>query len=265
MKIRRQSTFIARITICLAVAVLAGCKSTQPTQRIDKARAAYQQGNYPAAYEQSVQLTAGSGRVAEEAAYVAGMSAYHMNNFSAAEPYLLRASKSTDRSLSGDAFSTLGLMYSRQERYDRASEALTGAAERVAGEDRANAYFYAAVAQQKLGWWPQARATLMLARASSKNAEFLRRVDEYLATTGFTLQLGAFADLARAQQHAKQFAPRTQSLRLGDPRVVQGVDESGNTIYRVHVGRFTSYASAAGIRSQLGTGDCIIVPLGNKQ
>jgi len=249
------------LTLMIVGCLTSGCASPATTRGIDSARQAFQAKQYSRALELAGPMAGGKSPLAYEAAYIAGSSAYQLNRLDAAERYLVHAAKSKDRSLAGDALSTLGLLYNRQQRYELASEALLSGAKLMTGEDRANAYFYAAIAQQKLGWWPRARETLLLARQSSKDPAFHRRVEAYLNATGFTLQFGAYGDIGRARRHQQQLTRMSEAQAYGQPRVVSGTDDRSTLVYRVHLGRFSSHATAARARQRIGVSDAIIVPL----
>ena len=61
--------------------------------------------------------------------------------------------------------------------------ALLSGAKLQEGEDRAQAYLYAGIAQQKIGYWPQARTSLLLARKSTRDPGVVQRIDQQLAVT----------------------------------------------------------------------------------
>jgi len=114
-----------------------------------------------------------------------------LTHFYGVEPYLAQAERylrvavnSRDKAMAADAQSTVGLIYSKQGRYVQAADALLRSARNQTGEDRAQAYFYAGIAQQKLGRWPQARTSLLLSRSSTRDAQLSQRVNTQLAEIG---------------------------------------------------------------------------------
>ncbi len=244
----------------LCLWTLAGC-GTPPKAQLDEARAAYDAQRHQDVLRLAGPLANTAGRQGDEAAYLAGMSAVELKQPDLAERYLGRAAQSDHRELAGDALATLGMLANSQQRYSRGSEFLLRAADKLTGPDRANAYLQAGIAQQKLGWWPQARATLMLARQSSGDPRFLATVNAYLETTGFTLQFGAYNDVRLAQDHVNRLAKLPAAAAYGSPRAVRSADDAGRLLYRVHLGRFSSHMTAGQARQQLGISDSIIVPL----
>lgn len=251
--------------ICLlAVALLAtGCKTMDrgpsPTSQ---AQAQFQSGDYARAYSTAARAaTTAGGSQRDLAHYLAGISAYRMENLSAAERYLRVAASSRDESLAADARSTLGLIYSRQGRYAEAANALLSGAKLQDGEDRAQAYLYAGIAQQKIGYWPQARTSLLLARKSTRDPGVIQRIDQQLAVTGYTIQVGAFADKSNADEVARQYAVRAAAGKMGSVVVTPARSSSGRVMNLVHVGRFATFDAANTARGMLGNTNAVIVPL----
>ncbi len=193
-----------------------------------------------------------------EASYIAGLSAEAMGNLRDADTYLNRALGTPDPTLAADAADALGLVYSQQGRYAEAQRSLLWAAERLEGERQAKAYYYAGIAQQKLGQWSQARTTLVLARARTQDPAFRDQIGQQIGVTGWTLQLGAYTQRELARSQAESIAQKSRDMRLGLPRLVDGTTAAGESVTFVHVGQFTSYRSATRFRDALDTPGVII-------
>lgn len=253
--------------VALFVAVtLTGCQAPQTSQStsLSQSRSLYAAGQYPQALQKArfvADLPTTPQREREQAAYVAGLSAYRLRDLDTAQQYLQVAALSDSASLSGDARATLGLVFSERGSYGLAADNLLAAAQRMTGQNKANSYFYAGVAQQKHGRWPQARTTLSLAKSSSTDPGFRSRVDDQLRITGYTLQLGAYTVESNANASAQRIAARAVELRLGAPRVVPAADPSGKRLYLAQVGQFSSWPTALMARDSLGTTSAIVVPL----
>lgn len=265
MNLFSSPRFAASVSILLLVGcVPPGCRKSEPLATLDDANSAYQRGDYEQAYNFASQIASAEPSLdSTEAAYVAGLSAGELGKTDQAVKYLRQAAEGFDKQLAADAGVMLGLAYSTQERYALATDALLTAAPNLTGEDRAKAYFYAAVAQQKLGRWATARDHLTLARASSADPAFREQVEQQLAVNGYTLQLGSFTDLENAQAAADQVKETAKSIRIGEPRLLPNPARPGQTL--VHVGRFTTYSSAAAYREQLGVPGAFIVPVAGQQ
>jgi tetratricopeptide (TPR) repeat protein len=229
--------------------------------RLAVAYEAYARGDYRQTYQVSRSLADGSGPVAlrEEATYMAGVSAARLGQMRTAETYLRRAATSRNQAIAADALAELGLLYAAAGRYTEAAAAFERAAPRLTGEAKAQAYFHAAAAQQKLSRHSQARTNFTLARNHSRNPAFRARVDDELATTGFTLQIGFFTAADNARRAAQQIAP-TMTRQLGPARIVPATDAQGRPGFLVQMGQFSSYASAMATRQSLAS-NALIVPL----
>jgi hypothetical protein len=230
-----------------------------PTASIEEVTVAYKQGDYQTAYDLGEGIAWDRYRDDRyEAAYLAGLSAQSLSQLQRADKMLNKAKGSPDPSLATDAADALGLVYSQQERYAEAQRELLWAAERLDGERKARAYFYAGIAQQKLGQWSQSRTTLVLARGLTRDAGFKQQIDQQVNVTGWTLQLGAFTDRESARSLAESIAAKSRDMKLGLPRLVDGTTGDGEAVTFVHVGQFTSYQSATRYRDALGTPGVII-------
>lgn len=264
---------IALLFVLPAVLTLTGCQNSAlkgtyledtyvdqgSNVPIEEVTVAYNQGDYQTAYDLGRPIAWDRFRDDRyEAAYLAGLSAQTLGQLRNAEKMLTKAKASPDPSLTTDAADALGLVYSQQERYAEAQRELLWAAERLDGERKARAYFYAGIAQQKLGQWSQARTTLVLARGLTRDAAFKTQIDQQVNVTGWTLQLGAFLDRDGARNLAESIAAQSRDMRLGLPRLVNGTSSRGETITFVHVGQFTSYQSATRYRDALGTPGVLI-------
>jgi len=251
-------------TFLVGLAVLSGCQPSQPIATLDDANSAYQRGDYEQAYTFATEIASAEPSLeSTEAAYVAGLAAGELGRTDQAVKYLRRAAEGFDKELAANAGVMLGLAYSTQERYALATDALLSAAPVLTGEDRAKAYFYAAVAQQKLGRWANARDHFTLARAASADPAFRQQVEDQLAVNGYTLQLGSFTNVENAQAAADQIREAAKANRIGEPRLLPNRSRPGQTL--VHLGRFTTYASAATYRDQLGVPGAFIVPVATEQ
>ncbi|MFW5681968.1 MAG: SPOR domain-containing protein [Phycisphaeraceae bacterium] len=245
------------------VSLGAGCQQLQRlTPDVADATAAYERRDYETAFSKGAAV-ARSGRDAEQTlgAYIAGMSARRMGDTANAARYLSRALNAEDESLAADAAATLGILYSEEGRYADAAHALLRAADLYTGENRARAYFHAGIAQQKLGRWAQARTSLILARAASRNPEFWQQVEQQLNVTGYTIQTGAFRDSENAQRAAADLVERAAAAGLPEPRLVRSVDAAAGEVTLVQVGEFATFASARSSRDRIGADGAVIVPL----
>ena len=270
--IRRNSTllgiwrvYMVVLTSSAAIGMVSGCVSQSTFTRIEQASKSYNAGDYTNAYKLAAVIARSySNQHRDTAAYIAGNSAQKLGDLGNAERYLRQASFSTDKQLAGEAAASLGLVYAQLGQYDVSAKTLLRAAEMLEGEDKAKAFFYAAVSLQKLGRWAQARTNLILARASSDEPSFRQQINDQLSVTGYTLQVGAFRDDTNAQRVAKAMTQKSLGLQIGSPRLVTGADQFGRVLTLVQVGEFATFNSAMHARDRFADSNIIIVPLASK-
>ncbi len=250
--------------VALGLLIAAGCAANDTAARMDRMHMAYKHSDYREAYQQALTvMRSGNAQEKYEAAYMAGMSAYKLNETNIALPHLTLAAQSQDQTMAGDAMTVLGVIYSDQNRYDRAAAAFLKAAELLTTpQERANAYLHAAAAQQRLGLRAQAQTNFSLARSLSTDTQFRQRATNESQATGYTLQAGAYNDPANAHRAADTLANQTQHLNLGKPRVIQTIDGYGKDLYLIQLGRFSSLATASAAKERLRPTTAMIVPLG---
>src|SRR5699024_9924284 len=152
---------------------------------------------------------------------------------------LLIAMRSENKNLAGDAAAVLGLLYSEYGHYQAAVWAFKKAAAKLTGESKAHAIFYEAIAQQKLGATSAARANLIIARSKARSPQLVRKINQRMRITGYTVQVGAYTNMSRARTAAKQWAKKVISLNIGMPRLVKSSSQGSETVL-VQIGQFTS-------------------------
>ena len=256
-----QNVLKPLVLLALALTVI-GCEATQGPSPTDQAQTHYQRGDYARAQTSAARAAATAGGSQRDLAnYMAGMSAYKLDNFSLAERYLRVAAGSRDEAMAADAQSTLGLIYSQQGRYSQAAQMFQYSAKHQSGEDRAQAYFYAGIALQKLGRWPQARTSLLLAKKNTRDAHLTQRINTQLAVTGYTVQVGAFTSRANADKAAAQYAAKAAQAKLGTVLVVPSTGTNGRSVNLVQVGRYATFSAASSARQKLGDAGALVVPL----
>lgn len=262
---RQHQRHISRsLTLSLLLCLMAGCQSTPTTggTTLNDANAAYAASRYSEAQSIAERLITGSATQRAQASYIAGKSAYRLGRTSQAESYLLVAADSTDRTIAGPAYATLGLIAAGDGRYELSIDRFRKAIPLLSGEDVAQAYYHLAVTEQKNGQWSAARAHLVLADRYTGDRDLKSLIDQRRDASGFTLQLGAYRDLTNAQQRATQYTSRTSAAGLGIPeiRVSLGSGNNTGTFYLVQVGRFADFNAAQSARTRVD-GSAMIVPM----
>lgn len=242
----------------------AGCAS-QGSAPLAGAEADFAAGRYAQAYRSASAVSrvpTYSDNTRTRASYIAGASAYRIEDQQAAQEHLEYAAKSKDPAIAADARVQLGLLFTEQNKFRLAAEHLLTAADLLAGPERANAYYYGGIAQQKDGRWASARTSLSMAQSLSNDPAFRNRVREQLRVTGFALQVGAFNTEEPARGLVNGLTPKAQAERMVLPQVVTTLDPvSRQTVYTVRVGQFSSWPTAMMARDALGVSKAAIVPL----
>ena len=241
----------AALLLLVAVMVQVGCASPGPYATLADANGAYQRGDYMQAYAFASAISNDGPSLDQfEAAYIAGLAATQLGEDAKAVKQLKRATRAYDKQMASDAGVMLGLAYARQGKNAEAAETLIAAAPGQSGEAQAKAWFHAADAQQRLGRWASARDYLLLAKARTHDASLVAAIEERLAVNGFTLEIGSYADLANAEAAAEKYDAVAKEIGLKGTRMVEDPARAGRV--RVHVGEFSTFASAASYREQLG-------------
>jgi len=243
--------------------MLVGCESAKTA--LDQSREYYNAGQYQEAYDTSRGIADNPSRPTperEQGGYMAGISAVKLRRLDDARPYLEIAAGSKDKSLAGDAEAQLGLLYALNEKWDLSSQHLLTAANMLEGQEKANAYFHAGIAEQRAGRWPQARTDFSLAKSLSVDEGFRAKVDEQLRMTGYALQIGAFTQEDNARKAADRVAAMPGTAKYGKPRVVPAKDpETGGMLFLVQLGQFGSFPTAEAAREDLDMKSVLIAPL----
>ena len=254
--VRRAGVLVTLLLLLHA----AGCGSSGPYASLADANGAYQRGDYPQAYAFASSISNdGPSLDRFEAAYIAGLAATQLGEDDKAVKHLKRAVRAYDKQMASDAGIMLGLTYARQGRDAEAAQTLIGAAPGQTGEPQAKAYFHAADAQQRLGRWASARDYLLLAKTKTKDALLVAAIDQRLAVNGFTLEIGSYADPAYADAAAAKYDTLAKEIGIKGTRMVEDPARAGRL--RVHVGEFSTFASAASYREPLGVPDAFVVPI----
>ncbi|MEM6333658.1 MAG: SPOR domain-containing protein [Planctomycetota bacterium] len=255
-----------RLGVCLGALLVAfalvACKGPADSGTLTDARLYYDAGNYPAALEKAGHAARAEDRaLAESAAYIAGLSAARLDRPDLAAAYLADAAESEDPALAADASAELGLLERGRNRHAAAVPAFERAARGFTGDDRARALLYAAISQQRLGRWTQARTNLLAARAAVDDPALLDAIDKQLPVTGYTLQVGAYSDRTNAQTAASQLVDTARAVGLARPTLARGRSRTGQTLHLVQIGQFATFEAAVRARNRLDTPDAFVVPL----
>ena len=138
---------ILRCVALIAVVNATACQSAQP-DRLDGAISSYESKNWKQSLEQaSVVQNETSGTVRDQAAFLAGLSAYQMGNYAEAQTRFQISEQSMDAETAGESKVMLGDVMVHQKRYGDAANYYDAAANKLSGEASARAKALAAASR----------------------------------------------------------------------------------------------------------------------
>lgn len=223
--------------------MIAGC-GPQRSVLLGQAVSAYNAQQYTKAHHLAVSATrTAAGIEREQAAYLAGLSAYQLGNLDEAELRLTVATRSSDKQTAASAKAMLGQVRLDQNRPHEAAALFDQAAQQLAGNDAAQARRYAAIARNQP------------LHASGLSGAGRGSVDSNL----YAIQVGAFSQWQRANEAASRAERIANRLGLGPVDVISSTDAQGQPLYLVQFGRFASRDAAIQMRTQLGQMDYHII------
>ncbi len=233
---RRASSAV----ICLILLTAGGCQSAPSGRRsLDASVQSYYGGYYASSYEDALAAMQDDS-VRQEAAYVAGLAAYHLGDRAGAERSWQIAAGSSDPDIAARANAMLGILRLEQGQDDDAARLLSSASLGLSGDDAHQASYFASVA-----------------RGAPHGTSLGARMDE---SREFVLQAGAFRERDRAEAMAREVSGLTGDQHDLKPiQIVASRDERGRSLFLVHFGSFRSRQEAAGERARLGRREYIVV------
>ena len=193
-----------------------------------------------------------TGKARERAALTAGLSAHSLGRDTEAEGWLRPLESSRDDRVSGRAVATLGLIAMDRGEHAGAARLLERASRELTGEAGARAQFHAAENFALSGNPDTARLHMRLALARTGDELLRSTIRSRLGITGYTLQVGAFAERANAVRAQDRVRMSSSLLGLGEPMIVQKASATGARLYVVRVGAFPDARAAREARARLG-------------
>ncbi|MCH2135803.1 MAG: SPOR domain-containing protein [Phycisphaerales bacterium] len=231
-----------------ALLLMGGCAPQGPT--LDEAIHRYDRGLYATAQQMAGAVAdASRGREADEAAWVAGLSAMHQDaQHPAARRWLGKVAASTDPSLRARAEAMLGELDRREgdwrgalRHYEAAWPGLDAAQQRNAAQAAISALRAAGDVPGMESWQHR-----------------LSGSDAAPTSGGWTLQAGAFRSRNGADSHRRSVERQSRGHALGDARLHR-TTRNGRDLWLVHVGAFDSRAQAESARQRAPHVDLLIV------
>lgn len=266
-----------RPTVCivlslLTIATIFGCKSARqthaepdtqaPAEWLVQAGRAYEAGDNRKAYQLASQSAAlDDGPDTERAQLIAGMAAYRMGDDSAAIAQLTPLVNSDQIDLAGKASATLGLIYAARGEQELSQTNLKRAIHQLKGEERARAYLFLGIAQQKIGKWTEARTHLALAAAHSNQTSIKQIAAQRGGYNAFAIQAGAFQNKSSADRLAAKLARKAATAKAGKATVAMGLTADGSLLYLVRIGQFNTNQQAITAKRRMSLEQAVVVPI----
>ena len=196
----------------------------------------------------------------DQAAYLAGLSAYQLGDLSSAQRQLMTAAESPDRATAGRAKAVLGLVRVNQDRPSDGALLLAEASGVLAGEDSRQAAYQASMAYREAGDDASARTWRRIADGRQTGGQQALAMNSGASVGRFSLQAGAFRQRKHADNAARNVAQLVQQHGLGGIRIIESRDERGRILYLVQFGEFQTRLSASNARRLVGRLDVIVAP-----
>ena len=195
---------LLRCAALLSVVSATACQSAQP-DRLDGAISNYESKNWKQSLEQaSVVQNDSSGTLRDQAALLAGLSAYQLGNFSEAQTRFQISEQSMDAETAGESKVMLGDVMVHQKRYADAANYYDAAANKLTGEASNRAKDLAAASRDP------ARAGKVLSMAEpaiSMNGNALSTSSSPVSTNSVTIASKAADASSGFEKDAKPAKP----------------------------------------------------------
>ena len=250
------------VLLCTLIALpVGGCKSAPATGSLNSALVDYQAKRYRMAQQRAAVISRQSrGLIRDQAAYLAGLSAYRLGDLYQAQRQLTTAAESPDRATAGKAKAVLGLVRSDQHRPREAAALLAEASEALTGEDSRQAAYQASMAYQLAGDETAADTWQRIANAAQARGQQVLAMSTGGSAGRFSLQAGAFRQRKHADNAARNVAQIAQQHGLGGIRIIESRDERGRILYLVQFGQFQTRSAASNARRLVGRLEVIVAP-----
>lgn len=235
--------------------------TTTPTSGVasaDDPASLYRSGKYASAFESAKSRAArATGAEKERLSLIAGMSAAAMDRNTDAIVWLRPLTSSSNDEIAGRASAGVGLIEAEEGRNASAIPYLSAASEKLTGDEAAKARFYLAESQGAIGKSTEASASYRAAASAAKDSKLRRLANERLSLNAYTVQLGSYRDMGKANQVASSASSRTRAAGLPAPRVVTKSLPDGRSVFAVQVGVYREMSRAQADKARLG-GDAVV-------
>lgn len=266
----------ALILFAFVVTALAGCETPPrapegstptavkmaPSPELATAVEDYREARYQASFDRAKNLSRSSTPpLREQAAWIAGLSAYQMRQLDEAELQFMVSERSQDSMLVADSKVMIGDIRVLQNRWSDAAQCYRDAAAGMSGKERADVLDHAdkAAARASGGAGSSVAQT---ASTPSGSATSGRPSPGVASASAYSLQAGAFQSESNARRRANEIAGPARQAGLGEPRVIRTRDAGGREFWAVQVGSFANRESAESAKSRVSSLGFIVTSAG---
>jgi cell division protein FtsN len=266
---------LALVVASLAVAPLVGCATGDTRAQLDRSVAAYDKDDFATARKEAEAAaeSATTTKDADDAAYMAGMSAFRQGDYTDAVRWLTEASRASNEWTAGQAGVMLGNAQLKLSKPRDAAKSFASAAQKLSGDDARKARIAAANAYKEAGDSRAADEQFRLANVPTTVVVDAgsgtppappagTRPDKGAASSAsgpFVLQAGAFRDRSKAASRANELRVAAVRAGLGEPRIATKRGGDGGTLYVVQMGGFPDRRSADGAAAKLGQSGVVVI------
>jgi len=257
----RIAIIVTALLMTCPTLLVGGCDSAQPTGSLADGVRNYEAQRYMLARQQARDaLSRSRGPQRDEAAYLAGISAYQLGDTDDARRHLRLAARSSEAGIAGRAAAQLGLLDLDADHPLNAAMHFETAADKLDGVESRRAAQHAALAYQLAGDYDTAQQWMNRGSKGGPTVVAADRPPRSRGGSRYVLQHGAFRSRDRAEQVASELEALSNRHHLGPVQIVPQRDGRGMTLHLVQFGGFTSRAEAARARARLGKLEFIVVP-----
>ena len=269
--------WMVMVACAAALTALTGCPGDSTAPTLASATDRYDAGQYELALaEGEAVVSRGPAGDRAQAELIAGMAAFQLDRFDAAERHLLAAERSGVPGIRGRARVMLANIRLEQGRAADAAALFDSGATDLTGADAEKARRYAALArdgqlgsgQQRTS--PPKPATKVAAGPATPPAASPPKVPPSPAPieTGgdatadaralFTVRAGAYTTEAAAKRRVKALAADVRRTKSPEPHIAAVNTKDGDTLYAVRIGTFRSRADAEALLKRLARKDLAV-------
>jgi tetratricopeptide (TPR) repeat protein len=168
----------------------------------------------------------------DESQYMMGLCEFRLRHLDSATEWFLQASNSSNPMVRGKANAMIGIIASSKGDYEAANAAFTSASIDLDGKDKREA---------------ESRTTSTTTHQPTVHTSHF-----------YTLQFGAYKNKSKANAFIQSLDATLDKAGLGNAWIAEETDRLGQTMFKVHAGRYPSRISASSRRKRGDLPQCFV-------